>query len=73
MDCDKIVRSSRTIVNWKELIYDLQMVLDAGRLIEFDSPKALLLEKDGLFRALVDESDDRSTLLSLAGIDDSLN
>lgn len=46
------------------------MVLDAGRLIEFDDPKTLLQNKIGLFRALVDESNDRAMLLSLAGVDD---
>ena len=42
------------------------MVLDAGRLVEFDSPKNLLKKKDGLLRALVDESDDKEILLKLA-------
>lgn len=41
------------------------MVLDAGRLIEFDSPKVLLLKEDGAFRRLVDNSDDSETLKAM--------
>lgn len=47
--------------------YDKIMVLDAGELVEFDSPNALLEKEDGYFRALVDESDDRDLLRNLAG------
>ncbi|KAJ7264445.1 P-loop containing nucleoside triphosphate hydrolase protein [Mycena haematopus] len=46
---------------------DKIMVLDAGRLVEFDSPKALLKIKDGKFRALVEESGDRDALYGMAG------
>lgn len=42
------------------------MVLDAGRLVEFDTPKNLLKHEKGLLRALVDESEDREILLKLA-------
>lgn len=42
-----------------------QMVLDAGRLIEFDSPKELL-RRPSLLRALVDESADREALYAMA-------
>ncbi|KAH8108770.1 GM23954 [Phellopilus nigrolimitatus] len=48
--------------------YDKIMVLDAGKLVEFDSPKILLEKESGLLRALVDESDDRDVLLKLAGM-----
>ena len=41
------------------------MVLDAGRLVEFDTPKALL-QKNGLLRALVDESGDKAALYAMA-------
>lgn len=41
------------------------MVLDAGRLVEFDTPQALL-QKDGLLRALVDESADKDILHAMA-------
>ena len=40
------------------------MVLDAGRIVEFDSPRKLL-ERDGLFKALVEESADRDALYSM--------
>lgn len=36
-----------------------QMVLDAGEIVEFDSPRALLGKKKGYLRALVDESGDK--------------
>ena len=42
------------------------MVLDAGKLVEFGSPKTLLSNEKGLLRALVDESNDREALLALA-------
>lgn len=48
------------------------MVLDAGRLVEFDSPRNLLLNKKGFLRSLVEESEDREILLSLAGADSQL-
>lgn len=43
-----------------------QMVLDAGRLVEFDTPQALLEKKDGLLHALVDQSADKETLYAAA-------
>jgi len=45
---------------------DVIMVLDAGRVVEFDSPKALLHKKHGLFRGLVDESGDKDALRKMA-------
>jgi len=44
---------------------DKILVLDAGRVLEFDSPTALLKKKQGAFKALVDESGDRETLYGL--------
>ena len=41
------------------------MVLDAGRLIEFDSP-ANLLKRESLLRSLVDESADKDILYAMA-------
>ncbi|CAE6404190.1 unnamed protein product [Rhizoctonia solani] len=49
----------RTICN-----VDKVMVLDAGRLVEFDSPQALL-QKGGAFKSLVDESGEKSELYAL--------
>jgi ABC-type multidrug transport system fused ATPase/permease subunit len=42
------------------------MVLDAGRLIEFDSPMNLLRKEGSLFRSLVDESGDKDELYAMA-------
>ena len=42
------------------------MVLDAGKLVEFDTPKNLLQNEKGFLRALVDESEDRDVLKALA-------
>ncbi|KAI2496853.1 ABC transporter [Fragilaria crotonensis] len=36
---------------------DRVLVLDQGTIVEFDTPKALLEKKNGIFRALVDQSD----------------
>jgi len=46
---------------------DKIMVLDAGRLVEFGTPKELLMKKDGLLRSLVDESADRDQLIAMTG------
>jgi ABC-type multidrug transport system fused ATPase/permease subunit len=43
------------------------MVLDTGRLVEFDSPKNLLGKEGGFFRALVDESGDKEMLHQILG------
>jgi len=45
------------------------MVLDAGRLVEFDSPAILLKKKDGLFKSLVDQSGEKEELYRMAGLD----
>lgn len=45
---------------------DKIMVLDAGRVVEFGSPKELLENKKGQLRALVDESNDAQTLIDMA-------
>ncbi|KAJ7630594.1 P-loop containing nucleoside triphosphate hydrolase protein [Roridomyces roridus] len=45
---------------------DKIMVLDAGRIVEFDSPKELLKIEDGMLRALVDESGDKDVLYQMA-------
>ncbi|KAF9066068.1 hypothetical protein BDP27DRAFT_1424214 [Rhodocollybia butyracea] len=45
---------------------DKIMVLDAGRIVEFDSPQALLRNKDGKLRSLVDQSNDRDILYAMA-------
>ncbi|KIP03407.1 hypothetical protein PHLGIDRAFT_242940 [Phlebiopsis gigantea 11061_1 CR5-6] len=46
--------------------YDKIMVLDAGRLVEYDAPKALLRKEGSLLRALVDESADKDALYAMA-------
>ncbi|KDR83062.1 hypothetical protein GALMADRAFT_57261 [Galerina marginata CBS 339.88] len=45
---------------------DKIMVLDDGRMVEFDTPKALLGKKGGHFKRLVDESGEKDTLYALA-------
>ncbi|KAJ7743650.1 hypothetical protein B0H16DRAFT_1727689 [Mycena metata] len=45
---------------------DKIMVLDAGRIVEFDTPKKLLEDESGLLRALVDESGDKEALYKMA-------
>ncbi|KAJ7596700.1 hypothetical protein C8J56DRAFT_294246 [Mycena floridula] len=45
---------------------DKIMVLDAGRIVEFDSPKELLKLKHGKLRSLVDESVDKDVLHAMA-------
>ncbi|KIP05211.1 hypothetical protein PHLGIDRAFT_534835 [Phlebiopsis gigantea 11061_1 CR5-6] len=44
-----------------------ELVLDAGRVVEFDTPQALLKKEGSLLRALVDESADRDALRAMAG------
>ncbi|KIM20411.1 hypothetical protein M408DRAFT_30399 [Serendipita vermifera MAFF 305830] len=48
---------------------DKIMVLDAGRLVEFDSPSKLLKKKDGFFKSLVDQSGEKEQLYLMAGVD----
>ncbi|KAH9028261.1 hypothetical protein EDB84DRAFT_1563180 [Lactarius hengduanensis] len=45
---------------------DKVMVLDAGRIVEFDKPSELLKVENGRFRSLVDESGDKDLLYSMA-------
>lgn len=42
------------------------MVLDAGRMVEFDTPKILLKNKDSFFRRLVDATTDSEALYAAA-------
>ncbi|KAF9481115.1 multidrug resistance-associated ABC transporter [Pholiota conissans] len=45
---------------------DKIMVLDAGRIVEFNTPAALLGNKNGALRALIDGSGDKAVLYSMA-------
>ncbi|KAF9021407.1 P-loop containing nucleoside triphosphate hydrolase protein [Hymenopellis radicata] len=47
---------------------DRIMVLDAGRIVEFDTPGALLGKTNGRLRALVDESADRDALCAMPSL-----
>jgi hypothetical protein len=42
------------------------MVLDGGKLVEYDSLKNLLEQEGSFFQALVDESGDREALYAMA-------
>lgn len=64
-DYDKIVSFVLVCIMFYNLIFFSKMVLDAGQLVEFDSPTNLLKKNGGYFRSLVDESDDREMLLKL--------
>ncbi|GJJ09002.1 hypothetical protein Clacol_003223 [Clathrus columnatus] len=50
-----------TIMDADKIIF-----LDAGNMVEFDSPANLLRKPDGHFRSLVDESGDREALYEIA-------
>ncbi|TFK33331.1 hypothetical protein BDQ12DRAFT_700806 [Crucibulum laeve] len=45
---------------------DRIMVIDAGKIVEFDPPYVLLRRDNGTFRSLVDESGDKEVLYELA-------
>jgi len=45
---------------------DKIMVLDAGRIVEFDKPSELLKNPKGMLRALVEESGEKDVLLAMA-------
>lgn len=45
---------------------DKILVLDAGQVVEFDTPQALLAKDGSRFKALVDGSGDRDALYELA-------
>ncbi|RXW23865.1 hypothetical protein EST38_g2012 [Candolleomyces aberdarensis] len=47
---------------------DKIMVLDAGRIVEFDKPSELLKDPKGKLRALVDESGDKEHLFDMANL-----
>jgi len=44
---------------------DKIMVLDAGNLVEFEPPATLLKRNNGLFKALVNGSDDKDELYAM--------
>ncbi|KAF8150440.1 P-loop containing nucleoside triphosphate hydrolase protein [Mycena galopus ATCC 62051] len=50
--------------------FDRLMVLDAGSLVEFDSPSALLRKENGYLRLLVERSVDKEILYTTAHRDD---
>ncbi|KAF9516655.1 hypothetical protein BS47DRAFT_1371638 [Hydnum rufescens UP504] len=61
-DCTLITVAHRlqTIMNSDKIL-----VLNEGRLVEFDSPANLLQKEDGVFKEMVDRSGDKETLYAL--------
>lgn len=47
--------------------YDKILVLSDGKVLEYDTPKALLSNPEGFLRSLVDSSSEKSDLEALAG------
>jgi ABC-type multidrug transport system fused ATPase/permease subunit len=45
--------------------FDRIMVLDEGRIVEYDSPKVLFEKKDGIFRGMVESSGERDVLVDV--------
>ncbi|KAJ7634724.1 P-loop containing nucleoside triphosphate hydrolase protein [Roridomyces roridus] len=56
----------QTILDSDKIASALFMVLDEGRIVEFDAPKVLLQNPKGKLRALVDESGDKEQLYAMA-------
>ncbi|TFK76748.1 P-loop containing nucleoside triphosphate hydrolase protein [Pluteus cervinus] len=58
-----------TIAHRLQTIMDADkiLVLNAGHIVEFDTPRNLLANEDGIFRKLVNESADKETLYVMAG------
>ncbi|QRW00073.1 ABC transporter transmembrane region [Ceratobasidium sp. AG-Ba] len=66
-DADKVAESSNAADYQKLNRRYLQIiVLEAGKIIEFDSPAALLRKDKGAFKSLVDESGDKDALYAMA-------
>lgn len=66
MDYDKIVSIIFELFVGRAYQCLLQMVLDAGRLVEYDTPATLLQKEGSLLRALVEESADKEALYAMA-------
>ena len=67
MDSDRIVSGFCALAIRNAERYTLiQIVLDAGQIVEFDSPKELLKKTGGLFSKMVKDSDDRELLIEMA-------
>ncbi|KAI9594388.1 hypothetical protein BDF19DRAFT_423478 [Syncephalis fuscata] len=56
-----IAHRLRTIID-----YDKVLVMDAGRLAEYDSPSVLIQQKDSIFRKLCEQSGEFDVLLAMA-------
>ncbi|KAI0793376.1 hypothetical protein C8Q75DRAFT_558190 [Abortiporus biennis] len=80
-DTDKVIQNSLrrelnndvtvlTIAHRLQTIMDADkiIVLEAGEIVEFDSPSALLQIENGNLRRLVEESSDKELLMEMAGL-----
>lgn len=65
MDADKIVCTAFCL-HRSFHSNNSQMVLDAGRIVEFDKPSELLKREGGMLKGLVDESGDKDHLYAMA-------
>ena len=65
MDADKIVGDINVLFRLPRTDRFMQLVLDAGNIVEFGKPSELLRIRNGKLKALVDESGDKDALYKM--------